>query len=88
MGALTLVVVMTVRTSSRLMPSDASLLGSTWTRTAGFCWPPISTWAMPGNCEICCARMFSAASSTWVIGSSLECTASTMIGGSAGLTLR
>lgn len=42
----------------------------------------------PEICEICCARMLSAKSFTWISGSVSDCTAITMMGASAGLTLR
>ena len=48
-----------VRTSSIVMPIEASFSGSTCTRTDGFCWPPISTCATPAICEICCDSTFS-----------------------------
>ena len=79
---------MAARTSSSARPSEASLAGSTWMRTAGFCWPPIPTWPTPAIWPRCCARMVSAYSSTLVSGSRSDCTASTMIGASPGLTLR
>jgi hypothetical protein len=40
-GWLTVVAAITPRMSSRLRPIDASLAGSTWMRTAGFCWPNV-----------------------------------------------
>jgi hypothetical protein len=60
LGASTVAAAMTPATSSICKPNAANLVGSTCTRTAGFCWPPIDTCAMPGICEICCARIFSA----------------------------
>src|ERR1035437_10244515 len=87
-GWLTVVVAITPRTSSRLIPIAASLAGSTCTRTAGFCAPPIPTSLTPGICEICCARIVSAYSLTRVSGSVSDCTASTRIATSAGLVLR
>ena len=55
---------------------------------AGFCSPPIETCDTPSICEICCARIVSAKSSTTVSGSESECTPMIRIGEFAGLTLR
>jgi hypothetical protein len=60
LGASTVALTSRLRTSSIVMPIAASLSGSTCTRTEGFCWPPISTWATPAICEICCDSTFSA----------------------------
>ena len=48
------------RMSSSVMPIAASLAGSTCTRTARFCSPPMNTCDTPAICEICCARTVSA----------------------------
>jgi len=74
--------------SSSWIPIEATLAGSTWIRTAGFCWPPIATWATPEICEICWATTFSAKSSTWGSGTVSEFADTIRIGESAGLTLR
>ena len=50
----------TLRTSSSVRPIAASLAGSTCTRTARFCSPPMNTCATPAICDICCDRMLSA----------------------------
>src|ERR1043165_2756276 len=54
--------------SSSPRPSAASLVGSTCTRTDGFCTPPTLTKPTPSSCEICWARILSAASFTRVSG--------------------
>src|ERR1700751_5864079 len=38
---------MTPRISSSERPKEATFTGSTWMRTAGFCWPATSTLATP-----------------------------------------
>ena len=60
------------RTSSNVIWRACSLAGSTWTRMAGYCWPPMATWATPEICEICWATTFSAKSSTWGSGTVSE----------------
>ena len=75
----------TVRTSSRVRSLPASACGSTCTRTAGFCRPFSVTSPTPTTCEIFCARIESAWSSTCVSGSASEETARVSTGVSAGL---
>jgi hypothetical protein len=67
-------------------PLEASFAGSNWTRMAGFCSPPMETWATPGTCAICWARKLSAYSLTTVIGSVSERTDNVRIAAWAGLT--
>ncbi len=74
------------RMSSSVSPLAASLAGSTWTRIEGVRSPKTETWATPGTCEICCARKMLAYSSTLISGMVSECTDSSRIGESAGLT--
>ena len=38
---------------------EDSFSGSICTRTAGFCWPPISTCDTPVICDSCCESTFS-----------------------------
>jgi predicted benzoate:H+ symporter BenE len=75
------------RTSSIVSPMAASRAGSTCTWIERLRSPPMNTWATPGICEICCARMLSAYSSTSISGSSSDCTARIRIGASDGFTL-
>ena len=88
LGLFTVADAITPRTSSMVRPMAARRAGSTCTRIAGFCWPPISTCATPATCESCCEITFSAKSSTSVMGSSSDCTARIRMGLSAGFTLR
>ena len=69
------------------MPREASLFGSSWTRTAYCCAPKTETWATPFTMEMRCAIMVSAYSSTVESGSVGEVSARKRIGESAGLTL-
>ena len=57
-------------------------------RMAGFCWPPMVTWATPGIWLICWASLVSTLSSTSVSGSVSDVAPSSRMGESAGLTLR
>ena len=57
-------------------------------RMAGFCWPPIMTWATPEIWLICWASWASTASLTVVSGSVSDVADNSRIGESAGLTLR
>jgi hypothetical protein len=57
-------------------------------RIAGFCCPPMITWATPEIWLICCASWASTASLTVVSGSVSDVADSSRIGESAGLTLR
>jgi len=75
------------RRSSAFSPSDASTVGLTRMRTAGFCPPLMLTRPTPGNCDILGARRVSARSSTLESGRSVEVKASVRIGVSAGLVL-
>jgi hypothetical protein len=76
-----------VRTSSSDRPYPSSAVGFAWIRTAGF-WPPaIETSPTPESCEIFCARIVSAVSSTFESGSESLVSESVMIGASAGFTL-
>ena len=77
-----------VRTSSSCIPFSTSLAGSTWMRIAGVCCPPTRTRETPEIWLRCCARMFSAASSTSITGATSDWTDSMRIGVSDGLTLR
>ncbi len=74
------------RTSSSVSPRAVSLAGSTWTRIAGRCWPPMATSDTPLICEICVATTFSAKSSTLVSGIVFEVADTIRIGESAGFT--
>src|SRR5512146_1114798 len=67
---------------------EASLSGSSCTRTAYFCDPKTETWATPETIEMRCAKVVSAASSIWGSDKSGELSAMYRIGESAGLTLR
>ena len=60
LGAFVVALASTPRTSSSERPSEATLAGSIWTRTAGFCSPPMLTWPTPGIWLIRCASMVSA----------------------------
>jgi hypothetical protein len=77
-----------VRTSSSERPLATSFAGSSCTRIAGFCWPPISTCATPEIWLICWASFVSTLSSTSVSGRVSEVAPSRRMGESAGLTLR
>src|SRR5262249_13090403 len=59
-------------TSSKVKPRVCSFAGSTWTRIAGFCSPPMVTCATPEICEIRCAITVSAKSSTTVSSNESE----------------
>ena len=74
------------RMSSSVMPLEASLAGSTWTRIDGARSPNTETCATPFTCEICWARKTLANSSTVISGTVSECTDSSRTGTSAGLT--
>ena len=87
-GALVVALPSTPRTSSSVSPRVCSLAGSTWTRIAGFCSPPMITCATPVICEICCAIDIVGVVVDLVIGSVSECAARIRIGKSAGFTLR
>ena len=87
MGWLTLAATSAARTSSSVSAVPASAAGSICTRTAGFCPPLIETRPTPDTCEIFCARIESAWSSTWSSGSESDQTARVRIGVSAGLLL-
>ena len=87
-GLLTVVMASWLRTSSSDRPLATSLAGSTWIRTAGFCWPPMNTCATPEIWLMRCASCTSTASSTSVSGRVSETAESRRIGESAGLTLR
>jgi hypothetical protein len=52
-GLSTVVIAIWLRTSSSDRPLATSLPGSIWMRIAGFCWPPIVTWATPEIWLIC-----------------------------------
>jgi hypothetical protein len=45
-----------LRISSKVIPVEASLAGSTWMRIEGVVSPKIETSATPETCEICWAR--------------------------------
>ena len=49
LGLFTVVTESGVRTSSSDKPLATSLAGSSWMRIAGFCWPPMETWADAGD---------------------------------------
>ena len=87
-GLSTVVIAIWLRTSSSDRPLATSLAGSIWMRIAGFCWPPMMTWATPEIWLICWASWASTASLTVVSGSVSEVADSSRIGESAGLTLR
>ena len=57
-------------------------------RIAGVTWPPTRTSETPEIWLICWARMFSATSSTSMIGATSDWTERIRIGVSDGLTLR
>ena len=85
MGWRTLAAAMEARRSSSVSPAPARASGSAWTRTAGFCRPLSVTSPTPTTCEILCARMESAWSSTAASDRDVDDTASVRIGASAGL---
>src|SRR5258705_5223030 len=87
-GVLELVLATTVRMSSSEILRAAAATGSTCTRTANFCAPNTSTWAIPGSCEICCASVISPYSSTTDNGKVAETKLIYMTGKSPGLTFR
>ncbi len=87
-GVLELVLATTVRMSSSEILRAAAATGSTCTRTANFCAPNTSTWAIPGSCEICCASVISPYSSTTDNGKVAETRLIYMTGKSPGLTFR
>ena len=87
-GLSTVVIAIWLRTSSSDRPLATSFAGSTWTRIAGFCWPPMKTWATPEIWLICWPSWASTASLTWISGSESEVAHNSRIGESAGLTLR
>ena len=59
LGLSTVVTESGMRTSSSDNPLATSLAGSSWMRIAGFCWPPMETWATPAIWLICAASLFS-----------------------------
>src|SRR5690242_21929098 len=69
------------------MPRDASCCGSSCTRTAYLAEPQTPTSATPSTIERRCAMVVSANSSTCVIGSTFDVSASIMIGADDGLCL-
>src|SRR6202041_3107786 len=86
-GLSTVVIVITLRTSSSDRPLATSFAGSTWTRTDGFCWPPIVTCATPEIWLICWASWASTESETVVSGRGSEVADSNKIGEAARLAL-
>jgi hypothetical protein len=54
-GLSTVVIAIWLRTSSSDKPLATSFPGSIWMRIAGFCCPPMMTWATPEIWLICCA---------------------------------
>src|SRR6202012_3784371 len=88
LGLSTVTIEIWLRTSSSDRPLATSFAGSTWTRTEGFCWPPIGTWATPEIWLICWASCASTASLTVVSGKESDVADNSRIGESAGLTLR
>ena len=88
LGLSTVALAICERTSSSCKFFSTSLAGSTWMRIAGCCWPPMRTSETPEIWLMRWARMFSAASSTAMIGSTSERTERIRIGVSEGLTLR
>ena len=87
-GLSTVVMVIWLRMSSSDNPLATSFAGSIWIRIAGFCWPPTNTCATPEIWLICCAILASVSSLTVVRGRVSEVADSSMMGESAGLTLR
>ena len=55
LGLSTVVMAIWLRTSSSDRPLATSFAGSIWMRIAGFCWPPMNTWATPEIWLICWA---------------------------------
>ena len=88
LAELTVVTERTFRTSSSDKPLVTSLAGSICTRIEGFCSPPIDTCETPEIWLICCAILVSALSSTTVSGRISEVADISMMGESAGFTLR
>ena len=87
-GLSAVVIAIWLRTSSSDSPLATSFAGSTWTRIAGFCWPPMKTCATPEIWLICCPSCASTASLTLIKGKVSEVADNSSTGESAGLTLR
>ena len=89
LGLSTVALTRTLRTSSIVIPIEASFAGSTCTRTAGFCWPPISTCADARRFARSAGRArFQRSHPRSVSGSASDCAARIMIGASDGFTFR
>ena len=69
LGLSTVVIAIWLRTSSSDRPLATSLAGSTCTRIAGFCCPPMNTCATPEIWLICWPSWASVASLTLISGS-------------------
>ena len=87
-GATALALVMAARTSSMLMPIDASCIGLTRTRMAGWSAPATVTSATPSTCEMRWAMTVSAASYMSLGAIDLEVSARIRMGAAAGFDLR
>ena len=88
LGLSTVAMPICARTSSSCRFFSTSFAGSIWMRIAGVCWPPTRTSDTPEIWLMRWARMFSAASSTSMIGATSDWTDRIRIGVSDGLTLR
>ncbi len=84
---LTLAATMAVRTSSSVRPSEASVLGLAWMRTAGRRPPAMLTRPTPSTCDNLGASRFSVRSCSLITGSDGDVMAIVSTGASAGLTL-
>ena len=73
LGLSTVAMPIWARTSSSWRFFSTSFAGSIWIRIAGVCWPPMRTSDTPEIWLIRWARMFSAASSTSMIGATSDC---------------
>ncbi len=72
MGLSTVAMPICARTSSSWRPFSTSFAGSIWIRTAGVTWPPTRTSDTPEIWLMRWARIFSAASSTSMIGATSD----------------
>jgi len=87
-GAWVLAAAIAVRTASSERPARFISGMRRRTRTAGAAPPPMSTLPTPRTCEMRCASKVEATSYNWARPYCSEVSDSTMIGWSAGLTLR
>src|SRR5664279_3242330 len=88
LGMFRLAAPMAIRTSSRARPWALSRVGFTSTRTAGRAPPHTKTWPTPWICDSFCCSTEEAMSYMRSLGMIFEVSARSMIGESAGFTLR